>query len=77
MAGSLEHCLDEHGNYRGADLLENMGDMREAVDQMVFMLLHIKNRPASRMVSDAEAAYYRCLRGESPWPDYFKAGAET
>lgn len=73
MAGSYRHCLVEGGgNYSGTDLLENMGDMKEAVEQMFFMIKHLaKDRHAIRA---AEEAYYRCRRGEEPWPKWMKPG---
>lgn len=72
MAGSFEHCINENGCYRGTDLLENMGDMKEAVEQMVFMLLFIQSCHIDiNRVSDG---YFKCLRGEKPWPDFMKPG---
>lgn len=77
MAGSFKHCLNDEGHYRGVGLLENMRDMAEAVEQMAFMLLSIKNRwDGDHIIGDLDEKYYRCLRGEEPWPDFMKPGIE-
>jgi hypothetical protein len=68
MAGSYEHTIDsDTGNYRGVDLLENMGDMHEAVEQMFFMIGHLADWDRDR-IKKASKAYYRCLRKERRWP---------
>ena len=71
MAGSLKHVVDDDGTYRGVDLLENMGDMHEAVEQMAFMLMLI-SRTNAGLVRGAEDSYFRCRRGESEWPHWFQ-----
>lgn len=71
MAGSFKHVLNDAGNYRGVSLLENMRDMREAVEEMAFALLTIQ-RIAPGVVSGAIEEYYACLRGENPWPEFMK-----
>jgi hypothetical protein len=77
MAGSFQHCLDDDGNYRGHDLLENMHDMGEAVEQMAFMLLRISQVfGGESLIEMADREYYECLRGERLWPDYMKPGIE-
>jgi hypothetical protein len=76
MAGSFDHCLTEEGTYRGHDLLENMGDMKEAVEEMVFMLLYLKNRWGDQVLKDLSEEYYKCFRGEQLWPDFMKPGIE-
>jgi hypothetical protein len=77
MAGSLKHVLNEDGSYRGTGLLENSGDLREAVDEMAFLILAIKHRWAGAATVDADLAhYYRCARGEEPWPDWWREMAE-
>jgi len=84
MAGSFNHCIDDQGNYRGHHLLENMGDMIEGVEEMMFMLLWIKHRAddavstqfsnGSALLQTASDEYFKCLRGEQPWPDFMKPG---
>ena len=76
MAGSFNHCLTEDRSaYRGVDLLENMGDMAEAVEQMAFMLLRIKQAfGGEHLLQQAEAEYFECLRGERPWPSFMAPG---
>jgi len=75
MAGSFNHCLTEAKTYRGTDLLENMRDMREAVEEMAFMLLRIKQVfGGDKLIEMAEREYYECLRGERKWPEYMKPG---
>lgn len=71
MAGSLRHVIDDGGNYRGVDLLENTGDMHEAVEQMAFMLM-LLSRSHGGLVRGAEDSYYECRRGEKPWPIWFE-----
>jgi hypothetical protein len=71
MAGSIKHCLREDNTYRGVDLLENMGDMIEAVDEMMFVILLVRNRwGGDRVIDDAIERYYRCRRGEEAWPPF-------
>jgi hypothetical protein len=77
MAGSFNHCLNDDGTYRGTDLLENMRDMAEAVEEMVFMLLRIKQVfGGDSLLEVVEREYYECLRGERPWPDYMRPGID-
>lgn len=71
MAGSFEHVVDDDGTYRGVDLLENMGDMHEAVEQMAFMLMTI-SRTDTGLVRAAEHTYFKCRRGELEWPSWFE-----
>lgn len=73
MAGSFEHVLDDAGHYRGVELLENMGDMHEAVEEMAFMLILLSQTPdLNTQINMARERYYECLRGEQPWPEWFK-----
>lgn len=37
MGGSYSHCRDEKGNFT-MDLLDNMGDAREALEEMFYMI---------------------------------------
>ncbi len=72
MAGSLKHVVGDDGAYRGVDLLETMGDMHEAVEEMAFALMTIARLPGgTKMVTDAIEQYLRCCRGEAAWPDWF------
>lgn len=73
MAGSFGHVVVD-GKYAGTELLENMGDMAEAVDEMAFALLMIMSKPGGGdLVREALEDYYACCRGEQPWPDWFKS----
>jgi len=79
MAGSYQHCLtdDEKKTYRGVDLLENMGDMKEGVEHMIFIILRIREVwGGHRLVEAADREYFECLRGERPWPDFMKPGID-
>lgn len=73
MAGSYDHLLTEEQTYRGPDLLENMGDMAEAVEEMFFIIKSLANNN-ERAIMAASNAYYRCYRGEQPWPEWMKPG---
>lgn len=75
MAGSYDHCLTDENTYRGLDLLENMGDRAEAIEEMFFMIKFLTNNNESRILS-AINEYYRCLRGEKPWPEWMKPGVD-
>jgi hypothetical protein len=45
MAGSYAHCTDDDGSFR-SDLIENLGDAREALQEMHFMVRWLaKNDP--------------------------------
>jgi hypothetical protein len=73
MAGSLRHVIAEDGTYRGTDLLENMGDMKEAVEEMAFVIAAYSNRwGGQRTVQHDLDHYYRCARGEEPWPSFWR-----
>ncbi len=79
MAGSYNHCADEDGNYRGPELCENLGDSWEAIEEMFFMINWLSvphsiwsfDRMAPHVkIKMASDAYFRCARGEEPWPDF-------
>ena len=76
MAGSLGHVLNDDGSYRGVDLLENMGDMHEAVEEMAFIILWIDKQVGHTIMGgiskQASDEYFKCLRGEQPWPEWFE-----
>lgn len=73
MAGSIKHCLNDDGTYRGVRLLENMRDMAEGVEEMMFVVLALtENDP--EMLGAAQEFYNKCLRGERPWPKWFAEG---
>ena len=76
MAGSYGHVLDEtNENYYGTSLLENGGDMKEAISMMAFMLLRLQHRPnGKKVMALLTQEYYACLRGEQPWPDWMIPG---
>lgn len=73
MAGSYEHVTDENGSFRGTDLLENMRDMREAVEQCWFMISHLAGHDPSK-IKAASDAYFACCRSKQ-YPPYFMASA--
>lgn len=82
MAGSFRHVLDEDNmHYRGYSLLENMGDMKEGVHMMAFMLLAIRYHeellPGADAVQLAEEYYFECYRGDKPWPEWFAQGNDN
>lgn len=83
MAGSVDHCIrredaliypDYKGPpvYRGTRSLENMGDMAEAVDEMMFVIGVLSNGYNSDEFKEAIEKYYRCVRREEPWPEFWK-----
>lgn len=76
MAGSYNHCVTEDNRYRGVDLLENMGDMREAVDEMFFIIRHLAGSNI-HTIKEASDAYYKCMRGEEDWPSYMYPGIDS
>jgi hypothetical protein len=73
MAGGFKHVLDDDDNYIGVDLLENMGDMEEAIEEMAFMILTLRQRwGGPQIVDDLSKRYFQCCRGEEPWPSFMK-----
>ena len=71
MAGSLKHLTNNDGNYRGMDLIENMGDAEEAIEEMFFIIGSFRRVwEGHDTVEHFRERYYRCLRGEEPWPDW-------
>lgn len=81
MAGSIGHCVGDDPltkKYRGYLLLENMGDMKEGVQEMMFVILSIWNSTGGdAIVPPLIDHYYECLRGERPWPEFMRAGVEA
>jgi hypothetical protein len=73
MAGSIDHCLKKDGTYRGVRLLENMGDMAEGVEEMMFVIMVLTEGDPESLAA-AKEFYYKCLRGERPWPAWFAEG---
>lgn len=76
MAGSYEHVEDER-KWCGMRFVENMGDAHETIHHMYFMIRYMSDTHEDRdgcsdeeFIKGASAAYYRCCRGESPWPYY-------
>lgn len=67
MAGSYDHATNDDGTYRGVDLLENMGDMHEAVDEM-WMMIWVLSGGDRTKIKAASDEYFKCLRGEQVWP---------
>lgn len=77
MAGSFKHLLNEAGTYRGTALLENLGDTKEAVEEMAFVILSFSSRWGGRQTVEYDLErYYRCARGEEPWPDFMRPGVD-
>jgi hypothetical protein len=77
MAGSLGHCLNEDGTYRGTELLENMGDMGEAVDELMFIVLSVRARRGGRdLIEQLSSDYYACKRKERAWPAFMHPGID-
>ena len=54
MAGSYGHVTDDDGAFIGADLLENGGDVFEAVEEMYGMIWYLANGDPNR-VKEAQA----------------------
>lgn len=67
MAGSYEHATNLDGTYAGTDMLENMGDMKEAVDHMWFMIWYLSGGDQQK-VKTASDQFYAHMRREVPWP---------
>lgn len=70
MAGSINDVIDD-GRYIGTDLIENLGDAAEVIEELVFIVLETTT---DRQRAEALAQYYRCCRGEKPWPVNFEPG---
>jgi hypothetical protein len=72
MAGSTNHVFKERV-YVGTNLLENMGDMTEAVDEMAFIIGSLWHRWGGELiVPPLIDQYYRCMRGEEPFPTWWQ-----
>lgn len=56
MSGSYRHCLEEDGSFT-FDFIENLGDAREACEQMVYMIRWLARGDGDR-IKAAEDAYY-------------------
>jgi len=69
MSGSINHTLDK-GRYIGTELLENIGDFKEAVDEMMFVILEVTTEQQRKEILER---FYRCARGEELYPNYFRA----
>lgn len=77
MAGSFGHCVDAAGNYRGTELLENMGDMAEAVEEMAFVILALRQSIGAEPIARALEEYHACCRRERPWPSFMASAAPS
>lgn len=64
MAGSYGHLRAGDGSFQ-FDLIENLGDAHEACEMTFWMIGFLANGDAAR-IAEAEEAYYRHCRGESP-----------
>lgn len=71
MAGSWSHVVDDDGVYRGMDLLDDMGDAHEAIEEMAFMLMALRQALSAEIIQKASDRYYECCRGEKPWPGFW------
>lgn len=72
MAGSYKHCTNDQGTYYGLGLLENMRDMADTVEMLYFMVRLLATEQDNIQVAEEE--FYRCVRGEAPWPDFMLPG---
>jgi hypothetical protein len=41
MAGSYKHVVDSNGEFRGVDLIDNLGDAYEALEEMYDMIQYL------------------------------------
>lgn len=60
MAGSYGHVVNDKGQFIGAELLENVGDMQEAAEEMYGMIWYLANGDPKK-VAEAEKNYKRGL----------------
>lgn len=67
MAGSYKHLIDDDGRYRGMSLLDHMGDAAETIGECFFI---IRSSLSDEQIEQALDRFYRCSRGEEPWPDF-------
>jgi len=59
MAGSYSHLAGIEG---GIDLIENMGDAKEAIEQLLWLVFRLDGGNEAERLLDSE--YYPMLRGE-------------
>lgn len=60
MAGSYNHIVDKNGALRGINLLENWGDMYEAIEECYGMIWYLASGDAAR-VEEARRNYQKGL----------------
>lgn len=71
MAGSFGHVVNDKGEYIGTNRLDTMGDMAEAIEEMAFVLLCIQHH-WTLVPPVFFRQYHECMRGERPWPEWWK-----
>lgn len=63
MAGSYNHLVNDDGHFT-FDLIENMGDAREALAQCFFLIHYLVGGGNQTLIEAAINEYYKCCRGE-------------
>lgn len=49
MAGSYRHVVNDKGEFRGTDLIDNLGDAYEALEEMYDMIQHLTGGDRQKM----------------------------
>jgi hypothetical protein len=62
MAGSYRHVVDDEGEFRGVELIDNLGDAYEALEECVAMIKQLAN-------DDKSVIYQAWLEGYAK-PNY-------
>jgi hypothetical protein len=66
MAGSYQHCIDESGQLLEEPLLDHMGDAREAIEHMHYMIQVLSEGDGARIKAASEEAYARIAAAQEP-----------
>jgi hypothetical protein len=71
MAGSFGHVVNDKLEYRGCELIENLGDAEGAIEEMAFLLLYFAEGNTDEINMILEEHYYPMARGEKPPPHWW------
>jgi hypothetical protein len=59
MAGSYRAITDGENNFKGCDLLENLGDAQESIEQMYHMISHLSGGDKAKIHEAWREGYAR------------------
>jgi hypothetical protein len=74
MAGSYRHIVDENNNFRGLELIDDLGDAYEALEEC-WHIINILSEGDKSKIAAAHLEYVRRIGGDVEYvksKDYFE-----